>query len=655
MKSVSIDAFARIRSLSGLRFSPEGSTACFVVSEGDMKKNAYRSELYTLRDGKPRRLTAGGREESFLFLDEDTVLFPAKREEDEKEKSLATVYYRISLSGGEAEPDLRFPVPVKQLFPLKNGDMLVLGTVFPGFEELYKGDKALEKKYFRQQEEEADYEVVTQNPWWWNGTTFTRGAYATLYYYRRDKKTLEQLTPVGRNISGVKLSPDEQSVYYDSDDAAAPRPRRIEGMNLFRMELGSRVETPVIESRKDAAVMDFWPGDSFLLLLMNDQRHGENTDGDFFRMDYATGEVTPYCPWNRSIGSSVGSDVRHGGGQTTKMVGDTLYFISTVDDSGKLYKLKEGEVSVLLDKEGSVDSFDICGDKLLAVALWDMRPQELYDGKGRRLSAFNTDALRNTYTAKPERLFFSSRGEEIHGFVLKPMGFEPGKKYPVILDIHGGPKTVFGEVYYHEMQYWAGQGYFVIFCNPVGSDGRGDFMDIMGKYGLIDYEDLMAFCDAALAAYPEMDAENFFETGGSYGGYMTNWIIGHTDRFRACASQRSIANWFSFYGVSDIGISFTEDQQLAGVWSDPAALWDRSPMKFADRAVTPTLFIHSFEDYRCPIDQGYQMFTSLVDHGVEAKMVLFRGENHELSRSGKPKHRVRRLQEITDWFEVHKK
>ena len=116
-----------------------------------------------------------------------------------------------------------------------------------------------------------------------------------------------------------------------------------------------------------------------------------------------------------------------------------------------------------------------------------------------------------------------------------------------------------------------------------------------------------------------------------------------------------IPNWFSFYGVSDIGVTFTPDQQLAGVWSDPAALWDRSPMKYADRVVTPTLFIHSFEDYRCPIDQGYQMFTSLVDHGVETKMVLFRGENHELSRSGKPKHRLRRLKEITDWFESHKK
>ncbi|MBR3260978.1 MAG: S9 family peptidase, partial [Firmicutes bacterium] len=219
---------------------------------------------------------------------------------------------------------------------------------------------------------------------------------------------------------------------------------------------------------------------------------------------------------------------------------------------------------------------------------------------------------------------------------------------------HGGPKTVYGEVFYHEMQYWAGKGYFVIFCNPTGSDGRGDFMNIMGKYGTVDYEDIMAFCDAALEAWPAMDKDNFFETGGSYGGFMTNWIIGHTDRFRACASQRSISNWFSMYGVSDIGVSFTGDQCLSDPWNDPEKLWFHSPMKYADKAKTPTLFIHSFEDYRCPIDQGYQMFTSLIAHGVEAKMVTFRGENHELSRSGKPAHRLKRLKEITEWFEVHR-
>ena len=136
---------------------------------------------------------------------------------------------------------------------------------------------------------------------------------------------------------------------------------------------------------------------------------------------------------------------------------------------------------------------------------------------------------------------------------------------------------------------------------------------------------------------------------------MTNWIIGHTDRFRACASQRSISDWFSFWGVSDIGVAFTEDQCAADPWTDREKLWEQSPLKYADRVRTPTLFIHSFEDYRCPIDQGYQMFTALVARGVESKIVCFRGENHELSRSGKPSHRLKRLQEITGWFDSHRK
>ena len=151
-----------------------------------------------------------------------------------------------------------------------------------------------------------------------------------------------------------------------------------------------------------------------------------------------------------------------------------------------------------------------------------------------------------------------------------------------------------------------------------------------------------------------MDRDNLFETGGSYGGFMTNWIIGHTDRFRACASQRSISNWTSFYGVSDIGPDFSEDQCGSTIWPDVQKFWWHSPLKYADQVKTPTLFLHSFEDYRCPVDQGYQMYSALIAHGVESRLVLFRGENHELSRSGKPKHRIRRLNEITTWFEQHR-
>jgi len=196
----------------------------------------------------------------------------------------------------------------------------------------------------------------------------------------------------------------------------------------------------------------------------------------------------------------------------------------------------------------------------------------------------------------------------------------------------------------------------VFFCNPRGGEGRGDaFADIRGKYGTIDYDDLMRFTDAVLEHYPQIDPARVGVTGGSYGGFMTNWIIGHTDRFAAAASQRSIANWISKSNTTDIGYTFNADQMQCTAWSDLEKIWFHSPLKYADRCVTPTLFIHSDEDYRCWMAEGLQMYTALKVHGCTARLCLFHGENHELSRSGKPKHRLRRLREITAWFDQYLK
>ena len=653
LKPIAVDDFCAVRSLANVTFSPAGTSACFTVSQAKKEKNCYESRLYLLKDGAVRPLTGGGKESSFCYLDENTILFAADRE-GEKEPSLSSRYYKIALDGGEAELAYTFPIPVSQVFPLPGGDLLVTGSTFPGFENLYTGDKKLAKAYFAERKENEDYEVVTQLPWWWNGGTYTRGAYESLFYYDAKKKSLTRLTAAGLSVSDVQLTEDRKTVYYSLLDVSVPRPAYFGGADLYRMELASRREEAVAKSRPDFNIAAYALGRSFLLLLAADGKYGMNTDVDFYTLDYETLAVSPCAVYGESIGSSVGSDIRHGGGRTMKMDGDVLYFISTRFDSAGLYKLENGVVSPVMERGGSVDCFDRCGGKMLLCALWDMRAQELYDETGARITHFNDAALRGKYVARPETLTFTAEDHEVHGFVLKPMNFEPGKKYPVILDVHGGPKTVYGPVFYHEMQYWAGRGYFVIFCNPTGSDGRGAFMDIRGKYGTVDFDDLMAFCDAALAAYPEMDRDNLFETGGSYGGFMTNWIIGHTDRFRACASQRSISNWTSFYGVSDIGPDFSEDQCGASLWPDAEKFWQHSPMKYADKVKTPTLFIHSLEDYRCPVDQGYQMYSALVAHGVESRLVLFRGENHELSRSGKPKHRLRRLNEITGWFDTHR-
>lgn len=195
-----------------------------------------------------------------------------------------------------------------------------------------------------------------------------------------------------------------------------------------------------------------------------------------------------------------------------------------------------------------------------------------------------------------------------------------------------------------------------MYCNPHGSSGKGDaFSDIRGKYGTIDYEDIMTFVDVVLEKYPKINPEKVGVTGGSYGGFMTNWIIGHTDRFACAITQRSISNWLSFNGVSDIGYYFTEDQSAANLYSKVGQekLWHHSPLKYAAQFSTPTLVIHSTDDYRCPIDQGYQLYGALVDRQVEAKMLVIKNENHDLSRSGRPKARIKRLQEMTRWFDKY--
>ena len=653
MKAIPVDAFCQFKFLSQITYSPEGGSACLVVTEIDRKKDEYRSYLTLYREGKFQRLTSFGKERSFQYLDEDTLLFPGKRE-DSGENTLESRWYRLRLTGGEAEVAYTFPIPVSRVLPLPGGDLVVLGTTFPGFEELYRGDKKTLAAYRKYRKDNEDYEELAQVPWWWNGGTYTKGAYTSLFYYDARRKKLRRLTAENMNVMAAELSADKKSVYCMTSPVRPLLPLSGERA-LCRLDLADGALECLAEDGEHLALGGFALGEHFALVLASDKRHGLNTDTDFYKLDYATGQLSLYARHGQAVGSSVGSDVRYGGGRSLKMVGDTCYFITTRFDRSCLYKLADGVLSPVVEKEGSVDCFDVCDDKILLVGLYDMAAQELYDGRGRRLSHFNDAALRGKYVARPEALNVERDGYEVHGFVLKPMDYDPSKKYPVILDIHGGPKTVYGPVFYHEMQYWAGKGYFVIFCNPTGSDGRGAFMDIRGKYGTVDYDDLMAFCDAALAAYPAMDAENLFETGGSYGGFMTNWIIGHTDRFRACASQRSISNWFSFYGVSDIGVGFAVDQNDADPWGAAEKLWWHSPMKYAHRVKTPTLFIHSFEDYRCPIDQGYQMFTALVAHGVESKMVCFRGENHELSRSGKPTHRLKRLNEITAWFDGHRK
>lgn len=213
---------------------------------------------------------------------------------------------------------------------------------------------------------------------------------------------------------------------------------------------------------------------------------------------------------------------------------------------------------------------------------------------------------------------------------------------------------MYGWNFFFEFQLLAARGYTVFYTNPRGGEGFGqEFLHaVIGDYGGMDYEDLMSWVDFA-ASHNLIDETNLGVTGGSYGGFMTNWIVGHTDRFKAAVTQRSISNWISFHGVSDIGYTFTETQILGNPWKDFDLLWKHSPLAYVENVTTPLLIIHSEKDQRCPIEQGEQFYVALKKLDRETEMARFPESSHELSRSGKPVLRVHRLNQILRWFDSH--
>jgi dipeptidyl aminopeptidase/acylaminoacyl peptidase len=243
---------------------------------------------------------------------------------------------------------------------------------------------------------------------------------------------------------------------------------------------------------------------------------------------------------------------------------------------------------------------------------------------------------------------------DLQGWILKPPDFDPDEKYPSILEIHGGPLTQYGEFFMHEFYFLAAAGYVVHFCNPRGGRGYGEehAKAIWGGWGDADYRDLMTWTDF-IEQQPYISKKRMGVTGGSYGGYMTIWIIGHTNRFKAAVTQRCVSNLVSMWGSSDLNWIFQEVLDDKPPFQDLDKYWQHSPIKYIGNAKTPTLVIHSENDLRCPIEQGEQVFVALKTLGVDTEMVRFPGEFHGLSRNGRTDRRVVRLNHILRWFDKY--
>lgn len=634
MEQIKIHDLHQYHFLNSLKSWEKADFFTFVKTQTDLDNNTYQHVLYQSDGTNHKAIYTFDKSSQHFIYDNNHILIPST---DEAKNNILK---KINLETKLCTKEIETPY------------------AFSNLESLNKEGVFLASVYHNPKKEEYDdtlFEIIETIPFQSNGSGFTQGKINQLFLVNLEKETYTAITSDDMTVFSYTLNQDKTKVYITASD----------DLDVFSFYPDLYVydfekeKLELLTDQKELSIGNLIPLHEKLFVSASSKKeHGVNQNADFY--EFKNGAFEKVCDFGLSMWASIGSDVRFGGNPSTYLDTDAFYFTGTYHHSNRVYAFDGQKVDVVYNSQGSIDGWIPFKDKVIGIALQKDKLQELYrfDPKNKNyqvISKFNDEALANKYIAIPQHITYENDGQALDGWIMYPYGYEEGQTYPAILDIHGGPKTIYSDVFYHEMQVWASEGYFVFFANPRGGDAYGnDFADIRGQYGTVDYDDLMVFTDKILSEYP-IDEKKVGVTGGSYGGFMTNWIVSHTQRFAAAATQRSITNWISFYGTSDIGYYFAQDQTDANPYTDLDKMWEQSPLKHAMNIQTPLLFIHSDQDYRCPIEQAMQLYTVIKEQGVETRFVWFKGENHDLSRTGRPKGRIKRLQEITDWMNKYLK
>lgn len=479
-----------------------------------------------------------------------------------------------------------------------------------------------------------------------------------------DKKFV-QLTNGKEDVGGYDVSPDGSRVVYVQNIQPEPDRKpfhqdlflldlKTKKRKKFRLKYGEKFSPTFVPNGKQLIyfghhnVKDAWgvePVHPYLVDIAKGTERNltpgfDRQPGDHSIGDLGFGLDVPICRWSK----------------------DGKSFVYQVTADGGVYlvrkDLKVGKPQRITKSEGCVPLFDLKNDTLVYHHLdfKDLGTVYIADKltatpRVRKLMEFNRDYARRKMLGNIRELHVTSKdGTKVHSWLLTPPGFNPRKKYASILEIHGGPRAQYSRVFFHEMQFLAASGFVVMFTNPRGSQGYGEKFagDIVGRWGSTDYEDVMAAADW-LEKQPFIDKKRMGVTGGSYGGYMTNMIVGRTRRFRAALTQRSVFDMESFCGTSDIGAF--DSYEFGGFhWENPQGYKLMNPIELVENIRTPLLIEHQENDLRCPIEQAEQMYGQLKLRGRIVEFHRYPEESHGMSRSGRPDRRVIRLEEMVKWF-----
>ena len=631
------------------RLSPDGRMVAYVVTRIDREESVYRSAIWVAPvDGseEPRQLTSGERRDSAPRWSPDGtwIAFVSTRDGEEEEKAKGQLY--VLAADGDGEPR-----------KLTDGDESVEAIAWsPNSSRIAFARRVRDAAY----EEESDRKRAPRR--------FTR------VFYKLDSvgwvgDRRKHLFVVGADGSG-----ERQLTHGDCDNdqpAWSPDGQRV----AFAAMRGERWD---VDLREGIYLLDVDAEDAEPRELTTPDENGNrpafSADGSLIAYYHAPHDGTSPHHGQVAVIPADGGERRvltasldrtcepHPTVREPVWDGDRIVF--AIEDGGNqhLYAVAADgstEPELLVGGERQIGLFDVVDGVLVYTASTHTRPPELFAAGEEQLTHV-TDAF--TAACEPlgvERFTaISADGTAVDAWLVRPAGFEEGKSYPTLLTIHGGPFTQYGTGFFDEVQIYAGGGYAVLFANPRGGSGyseahgraiRGPIDGGGSGWGGVDYEDLMGVVDTALEKFPFLDPERLGVLGGSYGGYMTTWIIGHTNRFKAALSERAVNSLVSMYGSSDVGWVF--GKQFGGeMWDNMDTYIARSPATYAADIETPVLVVHSENDLRCNIEQGELLFNLLRVMGKEVEMLRFPAESHELSRSGSPAHRVMRFEAILEWF-----
>lgn len=598
--------------------SPDGDLVAFTVSTIEVEDDRYHRVVWLARTGQAHPFTAGPGDSAPRFSPDGSHLAFFRLVDKIAQLSVMPV------DGGEARVVTDFPLGVtgRPQWSPDGSTVAVVGVEWAeGWADLDDEERARRPRLITERDYRAD------------GLGWTHDRRRRIHLVDVDQGEARRLTDGERDEGLPAWSPDGARIAYVADTAEIPG-----------YESGTVVYEAVVATGEvtEAAPRGQWVELSY---RPDGVLHGLGSVG--------TANPEPAFLWR--LGAEP-VQVDHGrdrpvasfAGGAPRLAWDGDAALTLLIDSGEAGLIRFGQGSTTPVHQGRdlVNDFDWAGGTLAKIVSSPTEPGRLVIVREDAVVEHGDFGGTPPNLIQPDHFVVSGDGADLDVWVYLPPGEE---EVPLLLNIHGGPAAQYGWGFFDEFQMYAGAGYGVVATNPRGSTGRDAVFlkAVTGEgWGKVDVDDVDAVVAAALDRHPRLDRGRLGVMGGSYGGFLTAWLIGHQDRWRSAVVERALLTWPSFNGTSDIGGWFSR-----AYLGDPDLDWDRSPLRVADQVTTPTLIIHSEKDYRCPIEQAEQYFSALRRNGVHAEFVRFPDEGHELSRSGRPRHRQERFEIILDWLD----